>query len=144
MYSALAHAHSGLRWVVLILLVFAIVNSISRKSVYEKKDKMIYLFAMVFLHIQLLIGLGLYFMSDKVVFADGWIKEPLYRFYGLEHFVGMLIAIVIVTIGRRKGEKASDPAKKHRIIRNFYLIGLVIILASIPWPFREALLGGWF
>ncbi|MDG1346502.1 MAG: hypothetical protein P8M61_10530 [Crocinitomicaceae bacterium] len=144
MYSALSHSHSGLRWVVLILLVFAIFNASTRKTVYEKKDKMIYLFSMVFLHIQLLIGLILYFMSDKVSFASGWMKEPLYRFYGMEHFLGMLIAIILVTIGRKKAEKATVPAKKHKIIRVYYVIGLLIVLVSIPWPFREALLGKWF
>ena len=144
MYSALSHSHSGLRWVVLILLVFAIFNASTRKTVYEKKDKMIYLFSMVFLHIQLLIGLILYFMSDKVSFASGWMKEPLYRFYGMEHFLGMLIAIILVTIGRKKAEKATVPAKKNKIIRVYYVIGLLIVLVSIPWPFREALLGKWF
>jgi len=144
MYSALSHAHSGLRWVVLFLLVFAIFNAFTRKTVYEKKDKMIYLFSMVFLHIQLLIGLALYFISDKVSFASGWMKEPLYRFYGMEHFLGMVIAIVLVTIGRKKAEKASEPVKKHKIIRAYYVIGLIIVLASIPWPFREALVGKWF
>lgn len=144
MYSALLHAHSGLRWVVLILLVFAIFNASTRKTVYEKKDKMIYLLSMVFLHIQLLIGLILYFMSDKVSFASGWMKEPLYRFYGMEHFLGMLIAIILVTIGRKKAEKATVPAKKNKIIRVYYVIGLLIVLVSIPWPFREALLGKWF
>ena len=61
MYNALVHAHSGLRWVALGLLLFAIFNSIKNQTSgrYEKKDKMINLFAMVFLHIQLLIGLGL-------------------------------------------------------------------------------------
>jgi hypothetical protein len=144
MYSALSHAHSGLRWVVLFLLVFAIFNAFTRKTVYEKKDKMIYLFSMVFLHIQLLIGLVLYFISDKVSFASGWMKEPLYRFYGMEHFLGMVIAIVLVTIGRKKAEKASEAVKKHKIIRVYYVIGLIIVLASIPWPFREALVGKWF
>lgn len=105
---------------------------------------MIYLFSMVFLHIQLLIGLVLYFISDKVSFASGWMKEPLYRFYGMEHFLGMVIAIVLVTIGRKKAEKASEPVKKHKIIRVYYVIGLIIVLASIPWPFREALVGKWF
>ncbi len=144
MLSALSHAHSGLRWVALGLLIFAIFNSLSRKSVYEKKDKMIYLFAMVFLHLQLLIGLGLLFLSDKVSYASGFMKSEMYRFYGMEHILGMLVAIVLVTIGRKKAEKADVPSTKHRIIRTYYLIGLVIILAMIPWPFREALGGAWF
>ena len=61
------HLHSGLRWVVLILLIWAIANAFSAKH-FEKKHKMVNLFAMVTLHIQLVIGLIQYFTSAKVQF----------------------------------------------------------------------------
>ncbi len=147
MYNALVHAHSGLRWVALGLLLFAIFNAVKNQTSgrYEKKDKMINLFAMVFLHIQLLIGLGLFFINDmsKVSFSEGWMKEPMFRFFGLEHVLGMILAIVLVTIGRKKAEKLTGTRDKHRKIMVFYTIGLILILASIPWPFREALGGKW-
>jgi len=141
--NILKHAHSGLRWVALILLLLAIVNSLTARS-YEKKHKMINLFAMVSLHTQLLIGLILYFVSDKVKFFDGWMKDAFYRFYGMEHLLGMVVAIVLVTIGRKIAEKQTNDIDKHKKIRTWYTIGLVIIIASIPWPFRTALGGGWF
>lgn len=147
MYNALVHAHSGLRWIALGLLLYAIFNAAKSQTSgrYEKKDKMINLFAMVFLHIQLLIGLGLYFINDmsKVSYVEGWIKNPMLRFFGLEHIVGMLLAITLVTIGRKKAEKLTGTRDKHRKIMVFYTIGLILILASIPWPFREALGGKW-
>ncbi len=141
----LKHAHSGLRWVALILLIVAIVNAFSKKgvSLYMKKDKMINLFTMISLHTQLLLGLILYFTSDKVKFIEGWMKQPMLRFYGMEHFVMMLAALVIVTIGRKKAEKVEAPYSKHQTIGKWYLIGLLIILAAIPWPFRN-LGAGWF
>lgn len=149
--SALIHAHSGLRWVALFLLVYAIFNAaISQKSgKYEKKDKMINLFAMVMLHIQLLIGFILYFTSKKVLFVEGWmssdVADGMYRFYGMEHLVGMVVAIAIVTMGRSKAEKKLKGTRdKHRRILISYTIGLIIILAMIPWPFREALRAAWF
>jgi ABC-type dipeptide/oligopeptide/nickel transport system permease subunit len=143
MLDILKHAHSGLRWVVLILMLLAIVNSLISRN-YEKKHKMINLFAMISLHTQLLIGLGLYFISPRVQFFDGWMKEASYRFYGMEHFLGMIVAIVLVTIGRKIAEKQSTDSDKHKKIRTFYTIALVIIIASIPWPFRTALGGAWF
>lgn len=143
MLDILKHAHSGLRWVVLILMLLAIVNSLISRN-YEKKHKMINLFAMISLHTQLLIGLGLYFYSDKVSFATGWMKTPMFRFYGMEHLLGMIVAIVLVTIGRKIAEKQSTDIVKHKKIRTFYTIALVIIIASIPWPFRTALGGAWF
>lgn len=145
MLNGLVHAHSGLRWIALLLLVLAIFNALASKgkNSYEKKDKMINLFAMIFLHIQLLIGLVLYFISDKIGFVEGWMKDPIRRFYGLEHILMMVIAIALVTIGRKKAEKESVPAKKHGKIVVWYVIGLLLILAAIPWPFRN-LGAGWF
>ena len=147
MYNALVHAHSGLRWVALGLLLFAIFNALKSQTSgrYEKKDKMINLFAMVFLHIQLLIGLGLFFINDmsKISYSEGWMKNGMLRFFGLEHILGMLLAIIIVTIGRKKAEKLTGTRDKHRKIMVFYTIGLILIIASIPWPFREALGGQW-
>lgn len=143
--NGLTAAHSGLRWIVLILILAAIFNAIAAKSSgkYEKKDKMLNLFAMVFLHIQLLLGIVLYFMSPKVTFAEGWMKNAMTRFYGMEHVLIMLIAITLITIGRKKAEKASLAANKHAAIIKFYAIGLILILAGIPWPFRN-LGGSWF
>jgi len=96
------------------------------------------------LHIQLLIGLVLYFTSDNVVFKAGWMKVDKFRFYGMEHILMMVIAIVLVTIGRKKAENQTEPAKKFKTITLWYTIALLIIIAAIPWPFREALGGKWF
>lgn len=147
MYNGLLHAHSGLRWIALLLLLLAIFNAFRSQASgkYEKKDKMLNLFAMVVLHVQLLIGLGLFFMNDKnkVQFSEGWISNSALRFYGLEHLLGMIIAITIITLGRKRAESLKNTRDKHRRIMFSYLIGLLIILFSIPWPFREVS-GAWF
>jgi membrane protein DedA with SNARE-associated domain len=137
------HLQSGLRWIALILLIWAIANAFSAKH-FEKKHKLINLFAMVTLHIQLVIGLIQYFTSAKVQFSAGWMKEPLLRFYGMEHLAGMLLAIILITIGYSKAKRKENDADKFKVIRIFYSIGLIIILLSIPWPFRANLGGGWF
>ena len=148
MYKGLLHAHSGLRWIALILILLAIINAAKSQTSgkYLKKDKMINLFAMVFLHIQLLIGLGLYFVSPKVQFVDKWMSSDtaggMFRFFNLEHVIMMVAAIALITIGRSKAEKKLKGTRdKHRRILINYTIGLILILASIPWPFRE-MLGG--
>jgi membrane protein DedA with SNARE-associated domain len=99
---------------------------------------------MVILHLQLIMGLILYFISPKVKFFEGWMKDAVYRFYGMEHLAGMLIAVVLITIGYSKSKRAKTAAEKFQPIKIFYLIGLIIILASIPWPFRAYLGGAWF
>ena len=146
MYNGLLHAHSGLRWIALILLVAAILNALvsKGKGEYVKKDKMLNLFAMVTLHVQLLIGLVLYFISPRVQFSEGWMKNSALRFFGMEHVLMMVIAIVLITIGRKKAEKETDPAKKHGKIVLWYTIVLVVLFAAIPWPFRNLGITTWF
>ena len=143
MVNFLAHTHSGLRWVVLGLMIYALLNAFRKKDTYEKRDRLLNMFTMVSLHIQLVLGLVLYFISSKVSFVEGWMKSPSLRFYGMEHISLMIIAIILVTIGHGKAKRASESAKKHRTIALYYSIALVLILASIPWPFRN-LGAGWF
>jgi hypothetical protein len=144
--DALVHAHSGLRWIALVLLLAAIFNAVrsKRSGEYLKKDKMLNLFAMITMHTQLLIGLLIYFNSDRVKFHEGWMTEKLYRFYGMEHVLMMVIAVVLITIGRKKAENALAPIVKHKKIVMWYSIALLVILFAIPWPFRSLLGGQWF
>ena len=145
MYNGLLHAHSGLRWVVLALLLAAIFNAFAKKKngVWTGKDKKITLFAMIFTHLQLVIGLVLYFISPKVSFTEGFMDEPVLRFYAVEHLLTMLAAIVLITLGYSKSKRATNDSKKFSLVATFYLIGLLLILAGIPWPFRIPG-AGWF
>jgi hypothetical protein len=141
--QALISAHSGLRWIALLLLVLAIVNAFTSKD-YEKKHRLVNLFTMITFHIQLVLGLILYFISDKVQFTDGWMKEAMYRFYGMEHLTGMLLAIIAITIGHSKSKKGTDATAKFKSIKRWYVLALILVLAFIPWPFRAELGAGWF
>ena len=143
MYEILKHTQSGLRWVALILILLAIYNSITAKE-FGKRQKLINLFSMVSLHTQLILGLILYFNSPLVRFYQGWMKDAEDRFYGMEHLAGMVIAIALITFGYVKSKKGTTPAEIYKPIKLFYIIGLILILASIPWPFRANLGGGWF
>ena len=99
---------------------------------------------MITFHTQLLLGLALYFTSAKVQFVDGWMKEAMYRFFGMEHLVGMLLAIAAITIGYSKSKKGTTDAEKFKAIKVWYVLGLLLVLAFIPWPFRTELGAGWF
>jgi hypothetical protein len=138
--NILLHAHSGLRYVVLGLLLAAIFTAYSNWKNAQQADSKIYLFALIATHTQLLIGLALYAMSPKVNFS--LISEKVFRFYSIEHVFMMLIAIVLITVGRVRSKKMAG-ADRHRTILYFYAMALIIILAAIPWPFRN-LGAGWF
>ncbi|MEZ4903921.1 MAG: cytochrome B [Spirosomataceae bacterium] len=134
----LVRAHSGLRYVVLGLLLAAIYTAFTNKSKPNTPYSKVYLWAMIATHTQLLIGLVLYAMDWGVKVRFDMMSDKFYRFYTVEHIVGMLIAIALITVGHALGKKAQ-----HGKVFMYYTIALVIILLSIPWPFRN-LGAAWF
>jgi len=142
MYNILVHTHSGLRWFVLLFLVWAIV--MAARGAYRQGGKpMAALLGLVFTHIQLVIGLVLYFTSPKVIFAGLSMSNSVLRFYLVEHIALMLAAVILVTVGYVKAKRAAEDLKMNKSILWYYSIGLLLILVSIPWPFRN-LGAGWF
>lgn len=138
--NALVHAHSGLRYVVLALLLAAIATAYNNWKSNSNEDSKIYSFALIASHTQMLIGFILFMMSPKVDFS--MMSDKVYRFFSIEHTFMMLIAIILITVGRVRSRKATA-GNKHRTILYFYLMALVLILVAIPWPFRN-LGAAWF
>jgi hypothetical protein len=144
LYSAMLHAHSVGRWIVLILLLFAIINSLlAGNRPYIRSDNRLGLLLTIFADLMLLIGAYLYFAGSlgyEAIKAKGMgavMKDPYSRFFAAEHLIGMLIAIILIHIGKAQGKRPIGDKAKHRRTMIFYLVALLIILASIPWPFRE-------
>ncbi len=140
MYTILTHVHSGLRWIVLLTLLVAIVNAIGKTNgnrAYLRSDMQLSLMALVFTHVQLLVGLILYFISPKVVFSVESMSNDILRFFLVEHIFIMIIAVLLITVGYSRAKRAIDEGTKFRNILVFYLLGLLLILAGIPWPFQD-------
>src|SRR5687768_17034536 len=148
MYNILVHAHSGWRWIVLILMLAAIIKAFSGwrgNKEFMAGDKKLAMFAMIAFHIQFLLGWILYFVSPKglaMTSVDGFMKVTAARFNALEHPLMMTIAMIVLTIGYGKAKRAAEGKFKKIFI--FYFITILLVLAAIPWPFREALGGKWF
>ena len=145
MYTGLVHAHSGLRWIVLVLIVLAVIKAAGGLSGNKSFDgvRKLGLFALIATHIQFVIGLVLYFLSPKVQFVAETMGDSVLRFYAMEHLVTMLIAVVLITVGYSRSKRGLTDVSKYKSLFWFYLIGLVIMLSGIPWPFRD-LGAGWF
>lgn len=144
LYPFILHSHSILRWVALLFLVIAIVNSllgVIRKTSFTGTDLKMSLWAMVTFHLQVLLGIVLYFISPKVQFTAGMMKSDLLRFYTMEHVSLMLISIVLITLGYLRAKKKIE--KGHKQILVFYVIALLLVLIAIPWPFREIFGTNW-
>jgi len=147
MYNMLKHAHSGIRWILLILLIYAVFNAYTKwkgNNAYQEKDRKLNLFTFIATHVQLLLGLGLYFISPKVQFTGEVMKNAVGRFYTVEHLSLMLIAVILITVGNIKSKKMAEDGRKFKTVFTYFAIALLLILISIPWPFRAALGGSWF
>ena len=153
LHSILLHVHSVGRWLLLILLIIAIFNSlVAGERPYIKSDARTGLILTITADLMFVIGLVLWYFGpigyQLVQSAGGFgpaMKDPVVMFYGVEHFTGMLIALVLIHIGKAQGKKKITDRKKHMRTMWFYLIALVVILATIPWPFRSVGAGrGWY
>lgn len=136
MYNFIQKFHSGWAYLAILLLVFAVINSfigMSSKKEFTPKDRKIALFGLIAAHIQLVVGLILYFVSPLGKAALDLIKDANFRLTAIEHPLINIIAIVFITIGWSKHKKAATSQAKFKFITIFYGIGLVLILSRIPW-----------
>jgi hypothetical protein len=134
MYSTFLHAHSLLRYFVLIALVVVIVNSLrgmtGNKS-FGKWDNKLSLYLLIFTHLQFVVGLILYFVSPWVKFGAGTMSDKLTRYWTVEHVFGMAIAIVLITVARITSKKMALDRDKHKRLFMFNLIALLIIIVVV-------------
>ena len=146
MQTGLIHLHNFLRWVILILLVISILKAYSGwqgRKVFSPGDKKIWLFTMISAHTTLLLGLyqvalGRYGIFSTTLPADTSVmKDKFFRFFWVEHPAGMILAIILITLGYGMSKKSVSDEVKYKKAFYYFLIALIVILATIPWPFRE-------
>ncbi|MEI7670060.1 MAG: hypothetical protein WCJ33_08255 [Pseudomonadota bacterium] len=153
MYSILNHTHSSLRWVVSILAIYTIYKYYigwKNKSAFAKEDNRLGALYVGSLHLQLVIGLLLYFVYSPIVQAAMSnmklaMKDSALRFWAVEHITMMILAVIVAQVGRIVSKKSSSDSEKYRKGFVYFLISIIIILLAIPWPFRvEGIARGWF
>lgn len=153
MHTGMLHLHSVLRWIILLVALWAIIKMAAGRSgnkPFTASDKKPALFFLIFMDLQLLVGLYLYFSSQVWGYATlknnpiGVVmQDKAMRFFAVGHLVAMLIAVVLVHIGYAATKNSATDKQKFNKAFWCFLIALIVILASIPWPFREALGRGW-
>jgi hypothetical protein len=142
MYSFFKYLHSGFRYIVLILIIAAIIQSLlgwMGKKTYTEGNRKLNLFALISAHTQLLIGLILYFISPLVNFSGATMKDPTARYWTVEHITMMVIAIILITIGYSRSKKVLVPEKKHLNIFIFYILAVIIVILTLVLSHRGVL-----
>jgi len=137
----LKNLHSYFAYIVLFILVLATFNALAgwlgKREFRFEKDLRVSLFALILSHIQLLIGLILFFVSANGLKAIqtlgmGGLNSAA-RLLAVEHPFTNIIAIVLITIGWSRHKKKEGDTAKFKSIAIFYGLGLLLILSRIPW-----------
>lgn len=126
--------HSGFRYIVMVLMVLVVVLALAGwfgKRNYTEGNRKLNLFAMISAHTQLLIGLVLYFLSPYVQFTSGTMKDPIARYWTVEHIAMMIFALVLITVGHARSKRIATSDGKHRAIAIFYTLALIVIVVAI-------------
>ncbi len=146
MYEILLTVHSYLRWVVTILAILVVINALLgliNKSPFTNSHSKTGLFFMISADIQLLVGLILYAWLSPITtsaFSDfgAAMKVKEVRYWAVEHITAMILAWLLIHIGKAKTKNGTD-AQKHRNALIFYGLAIVIVVATIPWTGRPLL-----
>ena len=129
--------HSLLRYAVLLTVLYAFL--VNLRGVLQQRpiltgERAVTILAMVLCHVQLVIGGILYAMDYQMIDK---MADPYRRFWKFEHISMMVLAILLITVGRMLSKRATNERTKQMRIVVFYGIGLLLILVAIPWPFRD-------
>ena len=142
MYTTLQFLHSYWAYLVLLIVTLATFNALIKyfaKKEYSPKDFRISLFALIVSHLQLLLGLALYFVSPlgmKSISTNGMgavMKDSALRLNVVEHPMMMILMVVFITIGYSKHKKKLVSTPKFKMLAIFYTIALILMLSRIPW-----------
>lgn len=142
MYLSLIVSHSLVRWLVAVSLLYAVFRGLRgwiNRSPFTKADDTVRHVTATIVHIQFTIGWVLYFTSPFVAYFRSHFKEavkqPDLLFFGMIHITLMTIAVFVISIGSSLAKRREGDATKFKTMTIFYLIGILIILIAIPWPF---------
>ena len=138
MYIVFKQLHSLIAYFTLALLIISIIyNTISwqSKKPFTKRNKIMAMQGLISVHIQLLIGLVLYFLSPlgSSNMSGEAMKNAMSRLFVLEHPLTMIIAIALITFGYSKAKRLTEDNLKYKKIVLFYTMGLLLIILRIPW-----------
>ncbi len=142
MYTVLLFLHSYWAYLVLFILSMATFNALIgyfAKKEYNPKDFRISLFALIVSHLQLLLGIVLYFVSPlglKSIANNGMgavMKDSVLRLNAIEHPIVMILVVVFITMGYSKHKKKLVSTPKFKMLAILYSLALVLMLSRIPW-----------
>lgn len=140
LYTFVVFLHSWNRWLILIAAVIMLASAFKRLSAkseytsFQRKWSFIFISS---LHLQLLVGILLYFVLSPVTMQalgnfGAAMKDPLLRFWAVEHAFVNIIAIALAQVGSIMVKRSADARSKHKRTIIWTAIVLLLILSMIP------------
>ena len=137
MYGILLGAHNLLAWAVLVVGALVIARAVGRSATWSDSETGLVRKLTLLVHLQLLAGLGLWFMSPAVAAARGsmstTMKDPTLRRLVVEHPFLMVLAVISATLTGVLVKKVSGSAAKAKRALVGTLVTLALVAAVIPW-----------
>ena len=141
MYETVKFLHSYWAYLVLVILAISTFNALIKlfgNKPFGAFDFRVSLFTLILVHIQLLIGIVLFFTSPyfSLLLKTGMgnvMKDPVLRSNIVEHPLTMIIAVTLITMGYSKHKKKLTSKSKFKRLAIFYTLALILVLAKIPW-----------
>ena len=129
--------HHYLPFLLIFMLVLAVVKSFLvaflGKDVCLKKHKLLSI-SMILAHLQLVFGILVF---SKFAFSNpGWadiMKNAESREAFVEHPFMMLVAIILISVGKVKAKKTEDNTKSAKTTFTYFFIALALILFATPF-----------
>lgn len=139
-YSITLFLHSWNRWLILVagvIVIFAAIKGLSAKSDYSSFQKRWSLIFLSSLHLQLLVGLIMYFFISPITAQalndfGAAMKDSVLRFWAVEHAFVNIITIALAQTGSILVKRRSDSVGKNKRTLIWSGIAFLLILAMIP------------
>lgn len=147
--------HSYLRWLIFLLFIMTLFLCLQRwmqraRRVSHSDERVVFWTVMSF-DLMLVLGILLWIFGHKglqLIQEYGMatvMSSKVMRFTVVEHPAGMIIATILLHIGKVKLSKGTNANvlprghKPYKIMFVLTLIALLVVVMSIPWPWREAI-----
>ena len=151
MYTTLLSLHSVFRWLIVIGVIYTLYRAytgLAANKTFTSADANTRKYTVIAAHIQLLLGLALYFLSPMVQYFmsnfSAAVKIKEMRFYGMEQSIVMILAIILITIGSAVSKKKESDRAKFKALAIWFTIALILLLLMIPWPISPFSMRPWF
>jgi hypothetical protein len=136
MYTIVLIAHSWVRWIALVAGVGTTMATLGDDTSRAERWS---LFLVTALDLQLLLGLFLYFVlspftTEALKDMGAAMRDPLTRYWAVEHVTMMLGAVVLVHVGRVLARKAKTPQAKRMRLLICCGMATFLMLLGMPWP----------